>query len=126
MSPVAILFFLVAAVLAWGFRVWILVPITLLAMVAAMVLKLALGASLLVAIADSLLLGLLPQVGYAFGLLARNGIEVVVPRSQGCCGSLMMHTGDDVAARRLALNRDHKAAVPDRYAVPTRCVAAEK
>src|SRR5437868_14149477 len=77
MSPVAILFFLVGAVLAWGFRVWILVPITLLATVAAMVLKLALGASLLVAIADSLLLGLLPQVGYAFGLLARNALVML-------------------------------------------------
>jgi glycolate oxidase iron-sulfur subunit len=35
-------------------------------------------------------------------VLARNGVEVVIPRSQGCCGSLGMHTGDDASARRLA------------------------
>jgi len=32
-------------------------------------------------------------------LLARNGVEVVVPRGQGCCGALAWHTGDLAAAR---------------------------
>ncbi len=35
-------------------------------------------------------------------VLARNGIEVVIPRGQGCCGSLMLHNGDAEAARDLA------------------------
>jgi glycolate oxidase iron-sulfur subunit len=35
-------------------------------------------------------------------LLARNGFEVVVPRSQGCCGALHAHAGDIEAARGLA------------------------
>ena len=35
-------------------------------------------------------------------VLARNGVEVVIPAGQGCCGSLMAHNGDDVFARRLA------------------------
>ncbi|HEX6938075.1 MAG TPA: heterodisulfide reductase-related iron-sulfur binding cluster [Longimicrobiales bacterium] len=32
-------------------------------------------------------------------VLARNGVEVVVPRSQGCCGALAWHTGEAAAAR---------------------------
>ncbi|MFN2433592.1 MAG: (Fe-S)-binding protein [Gemmatimonadota bacterium] len=35
-------------------------------------------------------------------VLARNGIEVRVPRRQGCCGSLHAHGGDLAGARRLA------------------------
>jgi glycolate oxidase iron-sulfur subunit len=35
-------------------------------------------------------------------VLARNGVEVVVPERQGCCGGLAWHTGDLVAARALA------------------------
>lgn len=34
-------------------------------------------------------------------VLARNGVEVVVPPSQGCCGAAAMHTG----ARKLALEQ---------------------
>jgi glycolate oxidase iron-sulfur subunit len=37
-------------------------------------------------------------------VLARNGIEVVIPQHQGCCGALAMHTGDRHTARSLALN----------------------
>jgi glycolate oxidase iron-sulfur subunit len=33
-------------------------------------------------------------------VLARNGVEVVVPRGQGCCGALAMHTGELELARR--------------------------
>ena len=35
-------------------------------------------------------------------VLARNGVEVVVPRSQGCCGGLAWHTGDLAAAQAFA------------------------
>lgn len=35
-------------------------------------------------------------------LLARNGVEVVIPRAQRCCGALHAHAGDPDAARRLA------------------------
>jgi glycolate oxidase iron-sulfur subunit len=35
-------------------------------------------------------------------VLARNGVEVVVPEAQGCCGGLAWHTGDARAARDFA------------------------
>jgi hypothetical protein len=81
MIPVTILFFLVGAVLAWRFRVWILVPVTLLAMIAIMMFELARGAGLVTASGYGLL-GPAPQLGYAFGLLARNALVLVrSPRS---------------------------------------------
>ncbi len=37
---------------------------------------------------------LAPEIGWAtLRVLARNGVEVVIPRSQGCCGALAAHTG---------------------------------
>jgi glycolate oxidase iron-sulfur subunit len=39
-------------------------------------------------------------------LLAANGIEVVIPRDQGCCGALALHAGLETrGARRAAHNR---------------------
>ena len=35
-------------------------------------------------------------------VLVRNGVEVVVPEAQGCCGGLAWHTGDLAAARAFA------------------------
>jgi len=35
-------------------------------------------------------------------VLSRNGVEVVVPPAQGCCGGLAWHTGDLSAARKFA------------------------
>ena len=35
-------------------------------------------------------------------VLTRNGVEVLVPEGQGCCGGLSWHTGDLVAAREFA------------------------
>lgn len=35
-------------------------------------------------------------------VLARNGVEVVTPQHQTCCGALMVHSGDREAARALA------------------------
>lgn len=43
-------------------------------------------------------------------VLTHNGVEVVIPRSQGCCGGLAWHTGDLVAARAFA--RRNLAAFP--------------
>jgi glycolate oxidase iron-sulfur subunit len=35
-------------------------------------------------------------------VLARNGVEVIVPETQGCCGGLAWHTGDLRAAQEFA------------------------
>jgi len=35
-------------------------------------------------------------------VLARNGVEVIIPRGQACCGGLALHTGDQEKARSLA------------------------
>jgi glycolate oxidase iron-sulfur subunit len=46
---------------------------------------------------------LAPQINWAtIHVLTKNGVEVVVPKNQGCCGSLGMHTGDESSARKLA------------------------
>jgi glycolate oxidase iron-sulfur subunit len=37
-------------------------------------------------------------------VLARNGLRVLAPREQGCCGALHVHNGDPAAARELAKN----------------------
>ncbi len=44
-------------------------------------------------------------------VLAGQGVEVVIPRGQGCCGGLSWHTGDLGAARAFA--RRNLAAFPD-------------
>ena len=43
-------------------------------------------------------------------VLARNGVEVLVPAAQGCCGGLAWHTGDLNAAQAFA--RHNLAAFP--------------
>jgi glycolate oxidase iron-sulfur subunit len=41
-----------------------------------------------------------PQINRAtLQVLAKNGVEVVIPPGQGCCGALAMHTGEMVMAR---------------------------
>lgn len=46
---------------------------------------------------------LAPQVNWAtLRVLARNGIETVIPRGQACCGSLSLHIGEWAQARDLA------------------------
>jgi hypothetical protein len=77
MIPVVILFFLIGAVLAPGFRVWVLVPITFLATLGVMIIELALGASIPATIGYSMLLGAAPQLGYALGLLTRYALVVL-------------------------------------------------
>ncbi len=45
---------------------------------------------------------LAPEINWAtLRVLAKNGVEVVIPRGQGCCGALMLHTGEDDDAQRL-------------------------
>lgn len=46
---------------------------------------------------------LAPEINWAtLRVLSENGVEVVVPEGQGCCGALLLHTGDHAEARRLA------------------------
>jgi len=48
---------------------------------------------------------LAPNINWAtLRVLAKNGVEVVIPRGQGCCGSLGLHTGELARARNLARN----------------------
>jgi len=55
---------------------------------------------------------LAPDINWAtLRVLARNGVEVVIPPQQGCCGALPMHTGADDQARTLA--RRNLEAFPD-------------
>ncbi|NIP95231.1 MAG: 2-hydroxy-acid oxidase, partial [Akkermansiaceae bacterium] len=35
-------------------------------------------------------------------VLTRNGVEVLVPRGQACCGALSWHVGDHAAAQEFA------------------------
>jgi glycolate oxidase iron-sulfur subunit len=52
-----------------------------------------------------------PDINVAtIDVLARNGVEVVVPAAQGCCGGLAWHTGDKRAAQEFA--RRNLAAFP--------------
>lgn len=45
----------------------------------------------------------LPQVNVATArVLAENGFEVVIPRDQGCCGSLLVHEGEREHGKGLA------------------------
>ena len=53
-----------------------------------------------------------PDINVAtIDVLSRNGVEVIVPETQGCCGGLAWHTGDLAAARAFA--RRNLAAFPD-------------
>jgi glycolate oxidase iron-sulfur subunit len=55
---------------------------------------------------------LAPQINWAtLRVLAQNGIETVVPRGQGCCGSLSLHIGEGEQARTLV--RANLAVFPE-------------
>jgi glycolate oxidase iron-sulfur subunit len=48
---------------------------------------------------------LAPEINWAtLRVLAKNGVEVVIPQGQGSCGALMLHIGDDHRAQELARN----------------------
>lgn len=72
MFPLAIFLFLAGATLAWAFRVWVMVPVTMLATLAGFGLMLALGSDFFGALGRSLLIGAMPQLGYALGLVTRS------------------------------------------------------
>jgi glycolate oxidase iron-sulfur subunit len=60
-----------------------------------------------------------PEINAAtLKVLTRNGVEVVIPPGQGCCGSLMAHRGEAREARRLA-RRNLRAFPRDVDAVVT-------
>jgi glycolate oxidase iron-sulfur subunit len=62
---------------------------------------------------------LAPEIGWAtLRVLARNGVEVLVPRGQACCGALAMHVGDGDSARATA-RRNLRAFPSDVDAVVT-------
>ena len=88
MISAAILEFLIGAVLAWGFRVWILLPVTLLAFFAKMIFELIVNTNFLAAVGISLVLGLVPQRGYAFGLFARSALVALRPTRNARTGDL--------------------------------------
>ena len=52
---------------------------------------------------------LAPEINWAtLRVLARNGVEVVIPEAQGCCGALALHTGETEMARAQAqVNMDN-------------------
>lgn len=47
-----------------------------------------------------------PEINWAtLRVLARNGVETIIPAGQGCCGALAMHTGDqDLAVKQAVHN----------------------
>jgi glycolate oxidase iron-sulfur subunit len=48
---------------------------------------------------------LAPEINWAtLRVLANFGVEVLIPQNQGCCGSILMHTGEEEKARQLALH----------------------
>ena len=55
---------------------------------------------------------LAPEISRAAAhVLARNGVDVHIPRGQGCCGSILLHLGEEGGARDLA--RRNFACIPD-------------
>ncbi len=47
---------------------------------------------------------LAPGINWAtLHVLAKNGVETVIPAGQGCCGALSMHQGEEKRGRELAL-----------------------
>jgi hypothetical protein len=82
MIPLAILGFLTGTVFAWGFRVWILIPTTLLTFAPLIIYQCSNGTDFLTAAAGALLMALVPQFGYAFGILTRHGLLMLrIPRA---------------------------------------------
>ena len=46
---------------------------------------------------------LAPEINWAtLRVLTKNGVEVVIPPEQGCCGAILIHTGEDERARQMA------------------------
>ncbi len=55
---------------------------------------------------------LAPEINFSVAhVLAKNGIEVVIPPEQNCCGSILLHIGEDEKSQQLA--RKNFGAFPD-------------
>ena len=55
---------------------------------------------------------LAPAISYtAAHVLAKNGAEVIIPQKQSCCGSILLHIGEDEKARAMA--RKNFDVIPD-------------
>jgi hypothetical protein len=81
MVAVAVVGFLTGAVLAWGLRVWVLVPVTVILFASLTIFHLSSGTLSLATAVGGLLMALVPQLGYAFGLAARTGLLILrLPR----------------------------------------------
>lgn len=53
-----------------------------------------------------------PEINWAtVRVLTQNGVEVLIPREQGCCGSILSHVGEDKRAMKLA--RHNIKVMPD-------------
>ena len=70
MAASAIAFFLLGAVLGWGFRVWVLVPTAGLGAFSALVVLVLCGNGFWSAVLDALLLTIGLQLGYLFGAVS--------------------------------------------------------
>ncbi len=58
--------------------------------------------ALLIGCAQSVLA---PEINWAtLRVLAKNGVEIVIPKDQSCCGALTLHTGDEARSQQLARN----------------------
>src|ERR1043166_1466387 len=68
MVQTVIIGFLIGAVVSWGFRVWALIPLTLIIFLSTTCYHIHDGQQLLPAIGDGFLAAFAPQLGYAFGL----------------------------------------------------------
>jgi glycolate oxidase iron-sulfur subunit len=65
-----------------------------------------------------------PESGRAvIDALARSGVEVVLPRDQGCCGTPVMNSGDFTTARELARTNIAAFAQAGVDAVVTACAS---
>jgi len=81
MVAVAVVGFLTGAVLGWAFRVWVLIPVTVILFASLTIFHSSTGTLSLATVAGSFLVALVPQLGYAFALLARTGLLILrLPR----------------------------------------------
>src|SRR4051812_18145293 len=99
MIPVAIFLFLTGAVFSWRFRVWILVPFSVLVVVVAFLIEILVGISFAAALGYAVLIGFAPQFGYVFGLFAQN--------------TLSIRSSPQPTSRKLAVARLYKKALLD-------------
>lgn len=72
MTQTIILGFLIGAVISWGLRVFVLIPITFLLLVGTIAFDLYRGEHFLLAVGQGFVVAVAPQLGYGFGLIVRS------------------------------------------------------